>query len=100
MAMIIITGTILAKPDSFEELRTISLEHVQRSRTEPGCLSHDVHVDAENPLRLFFFERWADREAVSAHFAVRESREFVKAVSGLAAEQPVVQIYSAEAMSG
>jgi quinol monooxygenase YgiN len=38
----------------------ISREHVHRSRKEPGCISHDVSIDAENPLRLTFFERWSD----------------------------------------
>ena len=94
--MIIITGTILAGPETLEELLAISLEHVRRSRSEPGCLSHDVHIDAENPLRLFFFETWADRAAVEAHFAVPESRAFVKAANRLAAEPPIIQIYDAE----
>ncbi|MEO8456906.1 MAG: putative quinol monooxygenase [Chloroflexota bacterium] len=95
--MIIITGTILAKADNINELRAACLEHTRRSRTEPGCLSHDVFVDAENPLRLFFFEMWADQAAVTAHFAVPESRGIVKTLNALAAEPPVMRIYNAEA---
>lgn len=91
--MIIITGSILARAESFDELRALSLEHVRRSRLEPGCLSHAVHVDVENPLRLVFLETWADRAAIAAHFAVPESRAFVKAVTPLAAEPPVIQVY-------
>ncbi len=94
--MIIITGAITARPDSIDELRAISLEHVRRSRLEPGCLSHAVHVDAEDPLRLFFFETRLDRAAVAAHFAVPESSAFVRAVSKLAAEQVAIQLYEAE----
>ena len=55
--MIIVTGSVTARPDSFEELRQASLDHVRRSRTEPGCISHSVQVDCEDPMRLFFFER-------------------------------------------
>ena len=54
--MILVTGSILAREDSFSEVLASCLEHVERSRTEPGCISHDVHVDCQNPLRLFFFE--------------------------------------------
>jgi quinol monooxygenase YgiN len=36
--MIIVTGTIQARADTAEELRRLSLEHVARSRAEPGCL--------------------------------------------------------------
>ena len=91
--MIIITGSILASPESFEELRELSLEHVRRSRSEPGCLSHAVHIDVEDALRLVFLETWLDSAAVAAHFAVPESRAFVKAVASLAVEPPVMQVY-------
>jgi len=94
--MIIVTGSILAKPDHDAELLAASLEHVHRSRTEPGCIAHAVHRDAENPLRLVFVEEWADREALLAHFAVPASRAFVKAAAALAASAPAMQIYEAQ----
>ena len=58
--MILVTGSILAREDSFDDVLRSCLEHVERSRKEPGCISHDVHVDCQNPMRLFFFEQWAD----------------------------------------
>jgi quinol monooxygenase YgiN len=61
---IIVTGSIVSRPDGLEQLLALCLEHVRRSRLEPGCRSHAVHVDVENPLRLFFFEEWEDREYV------------------------------------
>jgi quinol monooxygenase YgiN len=51
--MILVTGSILAREDTFDEVLRLSLEHVERSRKEPGCISHAVHVDCQNPLRLF-----------------------------------------------
>lgn len=93
--MIIVTGSILARADSLEALLAVSLEHVRRSRTEPGCLAHAVHQDAENPLRLVFLEEWTDRTALATHFAVPASREFVKTVRALAAEAPQINIYDA-----
>ena len=94
--MILVTGSILANADNLEEILTLSLEHVKRSRNEPGCLAHAVHQDAENPLRLVFVEQWADRSALAAHFAVPESRTFAKAVRALAVEPPTLNIYEAE----
>src|ERR1700691_3777558 len=82
--MIIITGSVTARPDTIDEIEQISLEHVRRSRLEPGCLAHGVHRDVENPMRFVFFERWADRAAVDTHFAVPESGEFVAALGTLA----------------
>jgi quinol monooxygenase YgiN len=93
--MIVVTGSITARQDSLDEVTRRSLEHVHRSRQEPGCISHAVHVDCENPLRLVFFEQWADRSALLAHFAVPASREFVSALRPLAAAAATLELYDA-----
>ena len=93
--MVIVTGTIQARLDTFGELRGLSLEHVTRSRAEPGCLEHGVAIDANDGLRLVFFERWADRESLLAHFRVPASREFAKQVAQLAAHPPELATYEA-----
>ena len=83
--MVIVTGEILARPETLDALLAVCLDHVRRSRTEPGCISHDVFVDAENPLRIFFFERWADRAAPETHFAVPGSNTFMREIRALSA---------------
>jgi quinol monooxygenase YgiN len=90
--MVIVTGSILGTDESIDELIRLSLEHVRRSRTEPGCLSHAVHRDVENDNRLVFVERWVDRAALDVHFAVPESGAFVEAATALAAEPPTIDI--------
>ena len=97
--MLIVTGSIQARPDSIDQVLTLSLTHVQRSREEPGCLMHSVHRDAEDPLRLVFLEHWADGDALRAHFAVPESGEFVRAATALAAQPPEISIYEAHPLS-
>jgi quinol monooxygenase YgiN len=93
--MIVVTGSVTAREDSQGEVTRLSLEHVHRSRQEPGCISHAVHVDCENPLRLVFVEQWADRAALLAHFAVPASRDFVRALQPLAAAATTIAIYEA-----
>jgi quinol monooxygenase YgiN len=93
--MIVVTGSVTAREDSLDEVRRLSLEHVHRSRQEPGCISHAVHVDCENSLRLVFIEQWADRAALSAHFAVPASRNFVRALQPLAVVSATIKIYDA-----
>jgi quinol monooxygenase YgiN len=93
--MIVVTGSVTARPETFDEARRLSLEHVHRSRQEPGCISHAVHVDCENPLKLVFFEQWADRAALAAHFAVPGSGEIVRALRSLAAGSTTLELYDA-----
>jgi quinol monooxygenase YgiN len=93
--MIVVTGSVTVRPETFDEARRLSLGHVHRSRQEPGCISHAVHVDCENPLRLVFFEQWADRAALAAHFAVPASGELVRALRSLAAAPSTLELYDA-----
>lgn len=93
--MIVVTGSVRARPETFDEVLRLSREHVARSRAEPGCISHAVHIDCDDAYRLVFVERWADMDALRAHFVVPESRRFGKALAGLAAEAPDLQLYDA-----
>ncbi|MES2045671.1 MAG: putative quinol monooxygenase [Pseudomonadota bacterium] len=93
--MIIVTGSVTARPDSFEALRQASLVHVHRSRLEDGCLLHSVQVDCENPLRLFFYEQWRDMAALKTHFAQPGSHELMKAVRDHAASSENIAMYEA-----
>ena len=93
--MIIVTGSVIARHDSFDEVLRISTEHVLRSRGEPGCISHAVFRDTEEPMRLQFIERWTDMAALKVHFGVEGSRGFAKALGALVAEPPVMTLYEA-----
>ena len=94
--MIIVTGSVTGRAETLDELLRLSLEHVHRSRLEPGCLLHSVHRDVEDPNRLVFLEHWADRDALSVHFQVPASGAFAAALRDLAAEPPTLEIYEAE----
>jgi len=94
--MIIITGSIPTSPEVHEEIVALCVKHSIRSRGEPGCISHNVHVDLEDPARLFFYERWEDAAAVAVHFGVPESLELVERLTTLVGERPEMRIYRAE----
>jgi quinol monooxygenase YgiN len=97
--VLIVTGSVQVRPDSFDRVLALSIAHVRRSRQEPGCLAHAVHRDCEDALRLVFVEHWADAEALRAHFRVPASGAFVQEVSALAASPPEISIYEARALS-
>jgi len=98
--MIIVLGSVTTSQGRLVEALALSHEHVARSRGEPGCLSHAVHQDTENPQRLVFVEQWADRAALTRHFQVPASRAFVKALSALASEAPKLELYEATKVEG
>lgn len=94
--MIIITGAVKAKPEMLDAMIEQCIAHSVRSRAEPGCIAHNVHIDCEDPLRLVFIEQWTDGDAIKAHFAVPESREFVGFLRDNASEPPNMNVYGAQ----
>ncbi len=97
--MILVTGSVKAHSETLAEVLRLSLEHVRRSRLEPGCIMHSVHNDVEDPNRLVFLEQWADRDALVAHFGVPASGIFATTMRDLAAEPPTLDIYDAERLA-
>lgn len=93
--MIIVTGSFTAKEGCLPEALRLAHTHVARSREEAGCVSHAVYQDPNCPTRLFFYEQWADRAALAAHFALPASRGFAKAVAALAVAAPELSVFEA-----
>jgi quinol monooxygenase YgiN len=94
--MVIVIGNVTVREDTLEQALTLARAHVERSRTEPGCISHAVHIDTENPSHLVFLEQWQDMDALQQHFRVPESASFVSALGELALEPPTLKLYTAD----
>lgn len=94
--MIIVIGKAISTTVNHPEMLRISLEHVERSRSEPGCIAHNVHIDAENASQLVFVEYWKDMPALLAHFAVPDSQKFAATMADLAATETEIRIFEAE----
>ena len=93
--MILVHGRVVARAGCVAEVLALSQEHVARSRAEPGCIAHAVHLDTENPQRLVFVEQWASPAALWDHFKLPASRAFAKALAGLASQAPDIAIFDA-----
>jgi quinol monooxygenase YgiN len=91
--MIIVIGSVLVREGRMDTALEEAQQHVQRSRTEPGCVSHAVHRDVENPQRLVFVEEWSDMATLQQHFQVPASRAFAKALQALSDEAPRMTLY-------
>ena len=65
--VLIVTGSIQARPESIDKVRRSALRMCAAPR-EPGCLFDSVHHDVEDPLRLVFLEQWVDEDALQHTF--------------------------------
>ena len=96
ITVILVLGSVHIKAGQLAEALALSQQHVVRSRAEPGCFEHGVHVAAEDGQRLVFVERWADLPALHAHFAVAASRQFVKDLAAMATAAPSIALSDAQ----
>lgn len=94
--MIIVTGSVFVKENCLQEALQLCQQHVERSLTEPGCLSHTFYAKPDNPLELFFFEEWQSLDTIQAHFSVPASQQFVQTLTSLCTELPKLEMYSAD----
>ncbi len=93
--MIIVYGSVESLPEQREQVLRMCREHVARSRQEPGCITHQAHVDIDNPNLIVFYEQWEDMAALQTHFSVSESGAFVTAVTAMAASAPQLKMFEA-----
>ncbi len=98
--MIVVIGSFIAKEGQRDTALALSLAHVQRSRTEDGCLMFSVNIDAENANRLVFVEEWRDMAALKGHFKVPACMEFSSRLNELAESVAPLNIYEATLLSG
>ncbi|MEH6702328.1 putative quinol monooxygenase [Parasphingorhabdus sp.] len=96
--MIIISASFAVQPAQREQIIALCSEHSARSRDEPGCISHNIYADCDDPARPFFHEEWQDEAAVAAHFAVPASGDFVNRLTALLGERPEIRMYRAHAV--
>lgn len=98
-AMIIVLGRVTLRSDALAQARALAAEHVARSRAEPGCIAHGFSADADDPCTLVFVEKWQSLADLKTHFGVPASRAFARALAGLAAVPPVMEVFEAAAVN-
>lgn len=66
--MIEIMAIFKAKPGQEDALRKATLEIIEPTRAEPGCVQFVVQEDVEKPGSFFIRETWQSQQDLDAHF--------------------------------
>lgn len=62
-----VVATIVAKPDSVDEVRAGLSTLAAASRDEAGCVSYELYESAAAPGTFVTVEAWTDQAALQAH---------------------------------
>lgn len=71
-----VLARVKAKPGTEERLRAALLQLVAPSRAEAACINYDLHQSADDPTEFMFYENWASRAGLDAHFEAPHLAEF------------------------
>ena len=88
-----ITASFQARPGKETELRDALIALLAPTRTEPGCLSYDLHQCPSDPARLLMYETWQDQAAIEAHMVSAHVQKLIPRVDELCAESPQIVVW-------
>lgn len=89
--MILIVATVEIKPEHWVDAKALAQQHVEQSRTEPGCISHNWYEHPEADYTLFFYEQWQNQAAIDSHFQESYSKLLAQRISQWASEPPTLK---------
>lgn len=59
--------TLKSFPTKIEDLKSLLLMMVEKSRIEPGCLQYDLYQETADNCTFYLIERWEDEQTLAAH---------------------------------
>ncbi|ACI58018.1 Antibiotic biosynthesis monooxygenase (plasmid) [Rhizobium leguminosarum bv. trifolii WSM2304] len=83
---ITIIGTVVGRPDTRDELERLLAAQVEPTRSEPGCINYDFHVDANDECIFIFYENWASQADLDAHMLMPHLAPLMGQIDRLLAE--------------
>ena len=88
-----IIGTLVAKPETREELQMILAGFVEPTRTEEGCINYDLHVDPDDPCTFVFYENWRSKADLDRHLAAPHLKPLFSRLDELLARPVGIKSY-------
>jgi len=79
--MIVVNARLESTRDEIRILTPALLEMEAASRAEEGCLGYSFSVELSNPSIVHVTEKWANEEALQAHFRSVHMAEFQRQVA-------------------
>jgi quinol monooxygenase YgiN len=90
--MVTFIGVGHIKPGKMDQALDAVHAFMQKIRTEPGTLEYIVYRGGEDRNTLFFYEKYQDQDAQTAHWATEEMKAFQEAFMPCIDGQPIMGV--------
>ncbi len=90
---VIIAAVFQAKPGKEKELESTLKMLIPKVESEQGALQYTLHRSVADGGKFFFYEKYADQDAVNHHMATPYLKEVLDALGGLIEKEPIIEFY-------
>lgn len=66
---------------------------VKKSREETGCLTYRLLNEIDKPNEFIVYEKYINQKAVELHNSSEHIKVFLKSVSTLLLDKPIIDVY-------
>ncbi|NHZ93268.1 antibiotic biosynthesis monooxygenase [Massilia sp. CCM 8733] len=81
--MLVLSLTLIAKPDAAPALIDLAAIVVEHTRAEPGCIRYDFLQSPHTPNKFVIFELWKSRADLHDHFQLPHFKAFAEQLPAL-----------------
>lgn len=75
---VIVVAHLTANPGKQDDLLKLARGLLGPTRKEAGCIRYELNQEIDNPLAFTFAEKFANRDAYTAHLKTRHVRQFAE----------------------
>lgn len=96
--MLVVTATVLGKPDERAGITAALAVCAAASRNDPGCTTYAFWTDVEDPDSYASIETWDSQEQLDAHMQTPHVAALLATLADKIASAPVITTYDVAAV--
>jgi quinol monooxygenase YgiN len=87
-----VIARLFIKNESIESFKKQTVEIIQKTRKEKGCIFYSLFQDVSSPGEFLFYEEYASQDALDIHSNSEYLKTFRTSVSKMQSKEKVVDI--------
>ncbi|MDR2938697.1 MAG: antibiotic biosynthesis monooxygenase [Clostridiales bacterium] len=93
--MLIVVANIFVKEGKAEEFIERAGDCINKTRLEDGNILYSLLVDSEDPCKMSFLEKWADKASLNKHMEQGHFKNLGDVIMELAAKPLDIEVFEA-----
>jgi quinol monooxygenase YgiN len=88
-----VVAIIKSKPGMESKVEQALRALIDPTRSEPGCINYDLHVQSDTPSVFMFHENWHSKEDLDGHLKMPYLEDFLSQAEELLSEPVSIGLY-------